>query len=446
MKTHYYTKENSINALFLPGFPGEFKDRKLIDDLKSFGTNIYSIQYPGTYNKEGIFFMESCKDELISAINDLDKLNQPIILITYSFSTVLIRLLEQISKNIVGIIHFSPILDFVNGITEDFLDSVKSIAKDFDFKVDLNALESFNVNYKFKYLNAKIPELYFLGGKDETVNIDYTLQTLSEISKKAQNNLITFLPDASHKLDSQYDYAIVRNQILSLVISTKLRNEFDQVKAIYLWGSSLDLELYSNKSDLDLIIIIEKFSYELQQKINQYTKLQEQKLGKKIDLIVVSESELNRKKIIRRNRGDCFIDSLKYFCFPIIAYQNLRKVELNLSDYGRVFYSIIYQARKILQNFRNSSDQVEIIVKSFILNLQNYFFVTKKLTKFSDLIKYLEANEQDLEKLIKEAIEIKKNDYEIESEEILVKMLKVQEALWMKLLGPDNDWYFEEEK
>jgi tetratricopeptide (TPR) repeat protein len=320
----------------------------------------------------------------------------------------LIQQLSSFDDSIKGIIHFSPLVDLKNGIHDDFVSTAQSIAENFHFQIDLNSFKKFVEQYlPVESVPHNVPQLFLIGSEDDCINVEYASTFFKALQQKQKSVLTTILSGATHKLDTIYGHAIVRNQVMAFALNCLLSSHFEKIEGLYLWGSTLSKAIHTNTSDLDIIIIIKNFSYDFQNKINEFVTAIETKICIKIDLIIVSEAEIKSNKVIRRNRGPGFIDSLRFVCFPLKKYQSLPDSKFSLDDYGNIFYSVIYESRKILQNFRNTKPQIETIIKGFILNIQNYFLIKNRIYRLDELITFLHKNNHEASVLLHQAIKIK---------------------------------------
>ena len=73
--TKHYSPASKFNTLFLPGFPGSYRERPFTKDLRKMGFNIYTISYPGIHCS-GVFSPREIVNKIEKAINVLNDIAQ----------------------------------------------------------------------------------------------------------------------------------------------------------------------------------------------------------------------------------------------------------------------------------------------------------------------------------------------------------------------------------
>lgn len=457
LKTQYQSNKSDFITLFLPGFPGEYKDRPLFDDLKSYGSDIYSLIYPGTYDENGAFSVDSAIIATKEALHTLRKLKKPILIVAYSFSTLFVSECVEQEDNVLGILFFSPITNLKNCIREDFKKTLHGI-KEINgkaFKIDLPLMESFIDKFSessylsdMKQLMAlNIPLVFFIGSQDRNVKTEEVYSLLSK--EKGSQTLIYRIPEGEHGLDTLYNANYVRKAVLSLILCNNIKKHFTKTSGVYLWGSTLNYPLDSDRSDLDMIVIGEEFSYDSIVKLNEL-KSQFERLAKvKIDLVFNSQKEISSKKIIRRNRGALYVYEMGWDYFPL--FKNIPTPKSPFSrikkDVLSMYYSSIYHARKSILNYDFQSEARILNIKNFIYNCRNYLYLegVKRPTLEQAKNLFKEKN-IDVYKALQECILIKTRNYEGLKKDFDVKLMRLLENLFSEHVASSNkDWYFEED-
>jgi hypothetical protein len=225
LRTQYQSGNSSYIALFLPGFPGEYKDRRLFDDLKSYGFDIFSLVYPGTYDEEGTFSIASAISATKRALSFLRNLKKPILIVSYSFSTLFVSECFEMADDILGVLYFSPITDLESCIREDFIQTLKGI-KEINgqkFNIDLPEFEKFigesdnkSFGRKLEQLGeSKIPLFFFIGECDRNVKTADVYRTLAGV--KNPYKIIHKVTEGEHGLDTLYRSDYVKKAVLGLI-------------------------------------------------------------------------------------------------------------------------------------------------------------------------------------------------------------------------------------
>lgn len=242
LKLRHKSENSDFISLFLPGFPGEYKDRPLFDDLKSYNSDIYSLTYPGTYSESGEFSLTSVMNAVKECLAVFRPLNKPILLISYSFSTLFISECIDKKDDIIGLLLFSPITDLKNSIYEDFINTLNELqnANTDSFNINIESFnryiaDSIDHNYLNRFLKLKIlqiPMFFFLGEKDQGVKIDKVFAKINAL--ELQQKLIFKVKEGEHALNTLYDDKFVKRAVLSIVFSYKLRKTLHNILGVFL--------------------------------------------------------------------------------------------------------------------------------------------------------------------------------------------------------------------
>lgn len=210
-------------AVFLPGMPGAKKEFRIFDDIRSRGGEIKWLTYTGTYDNidSGIFSVSQAKKDIKTLLEKLadEHKNVPILLMAYSFSTILLNEIDLSKYNIISVVLFSPVKGFddtsING--ENFIDTLREL-KENNF-VNLNyatwhktiAKKAITFdNYLRKYLALKVPLAIAFSTKDNLIFPDKLAAAIHNIKTAETQNAIFALarPFGFHKIDSYYDDTI----------------------------------------------------------------------------------------------------------------------------------------------------------------------------------------------------------------------------------------------
>ncbi len=393
-----------------PGNIGEYKDRPLFDDLKSYNSDVYSLVYPGTYSEAGEFSLTNVTKAVKHALNDLKVFNKPILLVCYSFSTLFVAQCINKNDNVMSVLVFSPITDLKTSINEDFIETLNTIktANPDVFNINIESFErqlnkpADEIHYKsFNKLNSlKVPVFFFLGGKDSNVKVKQVYQQINQL--RIDQKLVYLVKEGEHRLDTLYSVNYVKKAILAVIVSFELRRMSNKILGVFLWGSTLNSELESESSDLDLIIIGDGFSYRVLERINNLKSKYEALSKVKIDLVYNSIKEIDSKKIIRRNRGILFTHELS-------------------SDYFPLF-------------------------KNFIYNCKNYLYLEGfELPRLKDALALFKTKDVEVFNALEKSIALKKNNYEGLSKDFDIEVVSLTERLFSGYVSKTkNDWFFEE--
>lgn len=455
LKQRFKPQNADFITLFLPGFPGEYKDRPLMEDLKLFNSAIFSITYPGTYGEQGTFSIQNSIDAVKNAIKNLKSLNLPILIVCYSFSSLLIANCVTDSDPLIGILIFSPVVDLNKSIKDDFITLLKDIQTKNQnlFNVDLESFVAYietsdqdSYLKSFNELNSlSVPVCFFLGNNDPGVNISYVYQQIQSI--QINRKIIFRIINGEHQLDTLYKPNYAKRLLLSLIFSLKLKTLSTNIKGVYLWGSTLNYELSHKDSDLDMIIIGEQMSYAFLSQINSLKTKFEEASGVKIDLIFNTLKEINSGKVIRRNRGLLFtyeLNSQYLNLFGNIQINHIKTQEL-LNDILLMVYSSIYHARKTILNNTINSESRLCNIKNFIYNCYNFLYtVGYQSFNLQDCLNFFEKNNTDIYMALQKCLKLKVNNYQNIDTDFDLYLMKLTEKLFEKYINNNqNSWFIE---
>lgn len=380
-------EKGCFNVLFLPGFPGKYRERSLTKDLKKLNFNIYSLEYPGTYNNHGIFSPSSVNDQIKNSVDYLNKLNLPTLVISYSFSTYFILKHIKNIRNLIGVFFFSPILDLKKSVSRDFISNLLSLSKNKKFLIDIKSFKQLIISDKIsrqkiisEIAGLNKPLIYIVGEKDKVIRKSFVLRNLNLYRNSFGLNKISVIeiPNANHKLDSLYVNKIVYKYFVAMVFSQKISTIIPKTST-YLWGGSLNYRYSNPKSDLDIAILGRKFTFEDYVKLNTLLNQYSSKVDLTLDIIVNTYEELTTLERIRSNRGPSFIHELDYYYFPILKDRLLvlPKIKSNYIKKDAIFADSInfYKSKKALLNYPPGSSSSNWIVKNFIFACYYYQYL-----------------------------------------------------------------------
>ncbi len=394
VKKQYINKKAKFNAIFFPGFPGEYKDRPLMEDLKKLNFNIYSIVYPGTYGSRGIFSPRSV-DKLVKNITtSFNKLNKPVLLVTYSFSTYIILSEIPKFKRLMGILLFSPILDLHQSIKPNFVKDLQEIGKSDGFKIDVSSWKryitekdnTYQETYKswLKNNQNNIPLIFVIGGKDPVIKRQVVNKFLDGYTEGINCNTLMKIevPKGVHKLDSLYEDKTIYKLLVAITISFKLANKYPNMN-FYLWGSTLNYRYSNLDSDIDMILVGDSFSFDDYVYINRFGIQYEKDYGIAMNLSPITYKELDSEERIRSNRGPTFIHEIKYYYLPLKISRkiSLRNFSGEVLKNDAIFAndSNIYKSKKGIAHATSEAKAFKYVIKHFLFGAIFYQYTKNNL-------------------------------------------------------------------
>lgn len=435
LQQHFYSKENKFNTLFLPGVPGEFRDRPLISDLKKLGSNLYSVVYPGTYGTKGVFSIESTKHALSDAIDHLNITKLPLLIIGYSFSTLFIfKSLEKVKKPM-GVILFSPIMDLEKSINSDFKKEFASFESSQDFEIDKKSFGQWMTNYgdyKKRYRDMldelsqfSAPVIFAIGEKDLVIKTKEIREFLDQYRENEGLNKFSVVSilEGGHRLDSLYMSGEIKRLIVGIVFAHRVALLFPEV-SVFTWGATLNYRYANQYTDVDLVIIGKSFSLSNYISLNRLVNQFKTEHGIEVDIVVNTFDELLSKNRIRSNRGPSFIHELKYYYLPLRVGRKFSVIKISKKDIqndGKFANSLnIYKSKKALLNYPADSPANHWILKNFIIAC--YYDQYHKGNMYIDQnnIEEYYKNNPTIHKLLVDIRNYKKNNYR----DINLKFLK----------------------
>jgi len=207
--------ENSTSiSLFIPGFPGGYRERPLFDDMRALNSDIYTVVYPGTTANDGILCPDSVVNSIESAIKTLQKISKPLYIFAYSFGTLFLIKSKINVENIVGVFLFSPIFDLKFCLTGLFADELNQLDQSL-FTVDTASFISKHTSENAawneyivslqNWIHPTIRLIFAIGKYDTVVNQQHVFSLLEQyFNRLSTNNYPLYLCDGDHKLDSIY--------------------------------------------------------------------------------------------------------------------------------------------------------------------------------------------------------------------------------------------------
>jgi hypothetical protein len=444
LKLQHIKRGNKYNTLFLPGLPGDYRDRPFTNDLKLLGSNIYSVVYPGTYGMPGKLSVETTTQSIVDALNELSIQKKPIIVVGYSYSTMLIPESIKGMDNIIFILNFSPIFDLNNSINEDFKETCKWLDRQDGFNLDF---ASFNTHIDSAsiiddYIGSieniiseeKIPLIYSVGNKDNVLKHDYVIGKLNSLNSNNRLNRIFLyeVEDGVHKLDSIYNNSL-RRLLFAFIFSHEIGNIFPECSC-YAWGSTLNYRYASDVSDIDIAIIGKYFSYSDYTVINKLIKKYSEKYNVTIDVIVNTFAEMNTSSKIRSNRGPSFIHEIKYH-YPLLRkgldYKtaDISRKDL-IEDARNANDTNLYKSKKALLNYPPGSSSSNWIIKDFIYGTYYKQYLLGNMYPNQNHIEdYYKESMPEIYSALKTIIMSKKNNFKDVDLAFLKKVLELHESL-----------------
>lgn len=415
-------KSSTFRALFLPGLPSQKKQYDILTDIESAGGEVSWMTYSGTYDRksESRFTLESCVADIQNHLGKMENSDAPYIVLAYSFSTTILRLIDFAQyQNCAGVLLYSPIMnlryhskdgDFHSLI--DYLQSEgiihKTNAWDLDETNDGQPLQTWLQNMN----SYNIPTFMFVGGEDETGLKQQGIQRITEnIANKGSRARFIHIPSAKHHIDS-YSSTIAKWYLWGLIAKIILHASLPSHCKYYLWGSTLHDIVWSEHSDIDILIIgqLASVHYEIIANIAQRI---ESLSGIHIGISINSPDDLQRHQYIRRNRGAVFLRELKHTAIPLGKEARLRSVldsevvtdALNTNRIQRA------EVAKLLLKYYADNPVTKRIVKSYIqaVRLAEY-----ARTGGGDIALYSSALERDddIGVLFRRCIAMKDTNYQ----------------------------------
>ncbi len=380
IKTQFVNKNSQYNAIFFPGFPGEYKDRPLMEDLKKLGFNIYSVVYPGSHGGEGTFSPESTDRIIEESAKYINKQKLPVLLVTYSFSTYFILSKIKEFNKLMGVLLFSPIMDVHKSIKSDFVKELEEISKSEGFNIDIKSWRQFvkkldnkfESNYqKLLNQNINVPLVYAIGDKDPVINLPIVNNFLDTFRRESGYNRIFKInvPEGLHKLDTLYEGQRIYKIIAAIVFAHSLEKKYPKMN-FYLWGGALNYRYSFTSNDIDVILINKDFGFDDFLDLNRYGIQFGKDYGVYMDLSYNTDLELYSSEIVRSNRGPSFIHELKYYYFPLKISRNI-----SIPDYPKEVIEAdakfadsanLYKSKKGILFGTNEKSSLKYVVKHFL--------------------------------------------------------------------------------
>lgn len=419
-------KNHKYNCLFLPGMPGAVKEFGFFEDIKETGGKIHWLQYSGTYNnRTGVnFSLESSAKDIVDVLKALSKENLPILVVAYSYSTVLLKLVEFSDYPLIcGMALFSPIrgLDS-DSIEEDFNGTISNLIESGDIVADRDQwrndiIQKSSSDYgKFlkKLSGYNFPVMIAFSLEDKVIKADRLSKEIADFRQDSSyNRLLVFeCSEGYHRLDSYYNDKI-GNFFRAIEIELDLMELLDSEIYVYLWGSSLNYNYSGQGSDIDLLIFHEDYLVKYKE-LNSYVEEYNKTHHITFDLSINNKSDLVSKKIFRYNRGPVAIHELKYAYFPL--RQATEMIDLTWSDIVSDAYnaSLILsgESKKILSKCDIKSERVKKIIK-YSITVFTYLQYVRGLKNLD--LNHVEECLYETDPFyqnIKRSIELKKANYE----------------------------------
>lgn len=448
LKLQHSSKKSKYTALFMPGFPGEYRDRPLIEDLKRLNFDIYSIVYPGTYKETGTFSPDAINKTIEDAISILEKEKKPILLITYSFSTYFVLPFIEKVINLAGVILFSPIIDFKQTINIDFLAQVKKSSNQDGFNVDVLSFERIVDNKSdskvaftktLKQITDKVnePIVFVSGDTDKVVKQNEIYDLLQEFrSKNGMNKLMAVkIDNTGHALDGLYENKIIYKLISALVFSLELKSEIPNLSS-FLWGAALNYRYSNINSDIDLVLLEKKFNYKDYIRLNIIKNQFNKKNSVNLDLIVNTYQELKTDERIRSNRGPLFVHLLNYYYLPLIKDNlfSIRQINKKVLDEDILFANNInfYKSKKALLNYEPGTSESNWIIKNFLMGCIYYQILVGNLEPDLNWIEKYYIDNKSVHSLLLKCRELKQNGMTCINLNFLKDIVEAHEKLYKK--------------
>jgi hypothetical protein len=220
---------SEIISLFIPCFPGGYKERDLFTDMRKFSSDIYTVVYPGTEGIDGVLSPAVVVHSVEEAIAELQNKGKKIILFSYSFGSLQIINSTIDKKNIIGLFLFSPIIDLKHCLFHSFTEQLHTLDKtvytiNSDSFIDTNKnLELSWKKYEKKlniWLEKGISIVYALGLQDNSVDQTLINKLLQEkLNQENKSRYYLYTCYGTHKLDSIYERKGFIYDLVSTIIS-----------------------------------------------------------------------------------------------------------------------------------------------------------------------------------------------------------------------------------
>jgi hypothetical protein len=440
------TQDSEIISLFIPGFPGGYKERDLFSDMRKFSSDIYTVVYPGTDGVKGILSPKSAVSCVVQAIEELQKIGKKILLFAYSFGSLQIISSTIDSQNIIGLFLFSPIIDLKHCLTHSFTEQLATLdntiftinTKSFESKdLDIhNAWKSYEKKLD-KWLSLGIPTIFAQGLLDEgvfQVKINELLQ--QKLNNSAKPLYFVYTCIGSHKLDSIYKpREVLYDMICTFLITTTIEKSLKKKIVSSIMGSTLNPIFRTHKSDVDLMLFAEEFTVDDLFTIGEINKKFLTNYGTKFDISINTFSELTQKRQIRSNRGKVFIAEL-YSIFFFFSSNGVLELPKQKITWLKVKQDIlnsnkinVYQAKKAILNPGSLRFHTQSILKIYVQTLIYHAYLENSRVINFNLIKMFYKKNKLIYELLENAITIKISDSELKNDELKLMISQCENLL-----------------
>jgi hypothetical protein len=230
-----YTPGSMLISLFIPGFPGGYRERDLFRDMRAFYSDIYTVVYPGTDGIGGILSPETAQKSVEEAIAQLQKMDKKILLFAYSFGTLSVIEARVSPLNVIGLFLFSPLIDLRYCLTHSFVDELAVLKDDERFCIDIASFYSLDSSFDMAWrsycthlshwLELQIPIMYAIGLQDTSVRQSELVLRLQQhlvVQKKSAYSL--FVCQGDHKLDSIYKTNGALHRAIGSLVGARIQN------------------------------------------------------------------------------------------------------------------------------------------------------------------------------------------------------------------------------
>lgn len=441
IKKQHVSKESKYNAVFFPGFPGEYKDRSLMDDLKRLKYNIYSVVYPGSHGGNGLFSPKSVENIIEETAKFTNDQKLPVLLVTYSFSTYFILSKINKFKKVIGVLLFSPIMDVHMSIKSDFISELDVISKSEGFNIDLDSWKNFvsklDNNFELNYRrllqkNDNVPLLYAIGEKDTVINLPVVNGFLDKYRDEFGYNRIFKMnvPEGIHKLDSLYEGQKIYKIIVALTFAYSLEKKYPKMN-FYLWGGVLNFRYTFTSMDIDVILVNPTFDFDDFLFLNRYGSQFDKEYGVHMDLSYDADVELSSSEIIRSNRGPSFIHELNYYYLPLKISR-----KITIPDYSKEIIEVdakfadssnLYKSKKGILFGTNEESSLKYVIKHFLYSTYYIQYLKGNLIPDQNFIeKYYKTDSPKIYKILTKIRKIMSESGKYEPE-FVKKVMKLHE-------------------
>lgn len=444
LKLVHKVNNPKFNVLFLPGFPGGYKNRPIIEDLKQLGGNVYTISYPGTpgSNNSGIFSLLSTRLTIKLALTEINKQKLPKIIILYSYSTLFLSEITSFMNNTMAILCFSPIIDLKFSLKNNFVKDLGTLDKRlYTVNTESFQTKSKTLSESWKIyleriktlLESKLPIIFVYGGQDESVQSKNLYNMLYKYRSENRFNLAIQIYNSlgTHKLDTLYQKRILKPLLVAIVFSWELRNKFPNLSA-YIMGSTINFLSRNKYSDIDIILIKSRWNIPDYSFMKKMAKTYYQKFGIKFDLSINTDIDCQSDKQIRSNRGPTFLHELATYFLPLYQRSSLRimySLENVIIDANAANRNNTYQSHKGLMNYHSGKFSPEMIIKNFIYScIFDQYQKRNFIIDQNNLTQYYKSNKA-IYSLISQILRIKKESYRNVSDVFLTKIVTLQTKL-----------------